>query len=1167
MISLYGLKTVLERLTASDSGPARPVTCNGLTKSAKGLFIAALSGKLDRPITVVADKASTAEELLEIISFFTPVHGGRLFLFPPWEILPYEEMSPHPEVSGTRLHTLSRLVKKPGNFILVTTVEALARKTIPPDALKKSILRVDKGDRLDIELLCAHLVSHGYARVDMVENRGEFAVRGGVVDVFAGYGDNPVRFEFMGDDVESIRLYDADTQRSVKHVDDVTILPFREVFYHVSGERLLPALETMINGMDITPARASAIMDAVSNGAFFSGMERLMSAYFHQPATLLDYLPPDTLFMADEPEQVKSHIEGFYKLMDEDRDEAVRRRDIAPEVESLFMGRSELENAAIGHKTALRLNEIALTGEDEGELIVPARAPERHRGRVDDFVKDLTSLLGNGYSVVITAESPGGAERIDKMLRDREIGSVRIGPEDISRLAGHILEPQTSLFEGSLFLAVGSIPQGFVLQSDKWALITDDEIFGKVVKIRRRQKSPRRVFTPGLEDLKRGDLVVHKAHGVGRYIGSREMTVGDARDEYLEIEYAEQQKLYLPISSVNLLKKYMSGGAEHRPPLDRMGGVTWKKTRARVKKAVMEMAGRLLKIHASRELSEGFAYSTDGNFHQEFAGLFEYRETEDQLSAIADVAADMERKKPMDRLVCGDVGYGKTEVAMRAAFKAVFDGKQTAVLVPTTLLAQQHHNTFAERFKSFPVRVESLSRFKSRKEQKETLAALEKGEVDIIVGTHRLLQKDVKFAKLGLVIVDEEQRFGVAHKEKLRALSAGVDTMTLTATPIPRTLHTALLGIRDLSVIETPPADRQAVQTFIVKFSDTVIREAILRELDRGGQVFFVHNKVKSIMSVAKHLSKMVPEAKARVAHGQMDEEELEKVMMDFVEKKFDILIATTIIESGLDIPTANTIIINRADHMGLAQLYQLRGRVGRAHHRAFAYLLVPGLSSITDLARKRLKAIEELSELGSGFKLAARDMEIRGAGNLVGPEQSGHMDAVGFETYCEMLEDAIRELKGEIVEERFDSAVNLAFAGRIPKEYIPTLGARMEFYNRIHSLAAPQQVDETAEELTDRFGPLPEEVEKLLAMARIKTLCSRLRVLKADIVRDRLYLVFDTATKVSPEKLVTKAYERGMKFKFTSETSAEAALCGQTWRERFGSVRAFMEIMLETAV
>jgi transcription-repair coupling factor (superfamily II helicase) len=505
MTSLYTLRTVLQRLTAS-GGPARPLTCNGLTKSAKGLFIAALSEKLGRPITLVTDKAAGAEELCEIIRFFMPGGGDRLLLFPPWEILPYEEMSPHPEVSGTRLHTLSRLIKKPGNVIIVTTVEALARKTLPPDALKKSILRVDKGDRMDIELLCAHLVSHGYARVDMVENRGEFAIRGGVVDVFAGYGDHPIRFEFMGDDVESIRLYNSDTQRSVKHVDEVTILPFREVFYHVSGERLIPDVESMIKGMEIAPARVSAILDAVRNGGFFSGMERLMSAFFRQPATLLDYLPHDTIFMADETDQVEAHIESFYKLMDEDRGEAVRRKDIAPEVESLFMSRSQLETAAIGDKTILRLNELALTGEGEGDVIVPARSPERYRGRVDDFVKDLTGLLTNGYSIVITAESPGGAERIDKMLREREMGSVRIGPEEISRLAGHILEPQTSLFEGSLFIAVGSIPEGFILPPDKWALITDDEIFGKVVKIRRRQKPPQGVQprTGGFETRRPG---------------------------------------------------------------------------------------------------------------------------------------------------------------------------------------------------------------------------------------------------------------------------------------------------------------------------------------------------------------------------------------------------------------------------------------------------------------------------------------------------------------------------------------------------------------------------------------------------------------------------------------------------------------------------------------
>ncbi|MBI4667552.1 MAG: transcription-repair coupling factor [Nitrospinae bacterium] len=1163
MISLYGLESVLEKLAAGDRGL---VSCNGLTRSAKGLFIASLAKKLQRPIVLLADKAARAEELFDILRFFLPQEEG-LLLFPPWEILPYEEMSPHPEVSGARLSTLARLMGNPKGAILVTTVEAMARKTLPPAALKKAVLRIDVKDSMDLELLVAHLSAYGYERSAMVENRGEYSVRGGVVDVFPGHGAYPARLEFFGDEVDSIRNFSVENQRSIKQLESVTLFPFREVFYEgLDKQGLSEVFMARARQWGMSQGRAAAIGEALTQGKFFAGMERLLPLFYPESATVLDYLPENILFALDEPSAIEAHIEAFYTLIEEERAQASARNDIALEPEALFISKDGF-HGEITANAALSLGELAMTEEGENAFIVSTRAPERYRGKVEDFIGDLKKMLSEGFSVVISAATTGGVERLARLLKEEDMGASRLDPEGLENLVAHIMEPQRSLFEGNLFITAGVAPEGFIIPSDKWALVTDDEIFGKVIKVKRRSAPARKAFIAGLADIKPGDYVVHKNHGVGRYIGSREEMIADVKDEYMEIEYAENQRLLLPIAGSHLLKKYISGGGEGRPPLDRMGGTTWKKTRAKVKKAMMDMAEKLLKIQAARELSEGFAFSNDNNFHKEFADTFEYEETEDQLSAIADVAEDMEKKKPMDRLVCGDVGYGKTEVAMRAAFKAVYDGRQVAVLAPTTLLTQQHFQTFSERLKSFPVKVEALSRFKSRKEQKEILEKVEAGEVDIVIGTHRILQKDVKFKKLGLVIVDEEQRFGVAHKEKLRSAFSGVDTLTLTATPIPRTLHTAMLGIRDLSVIQTPPADRQSIQTFIVKFSDTVIREAVIREMDRGGQVFFVHNKVKSIHSLEKHLRSIVPEARTAVAHGQMNENELEQVMMGFVAKQFDILLATTIIESGLDIPSANTIIINRADHFGLAQLYQLRGRVGRARHRAFAYFLAPGLAGITDIAKKRLKAIEELSELGSGFKLAARDMEIRGAGNLLGPEQSGNIDAVGFETYCEMLEDAINELKGVVSEERFDVNLNINVAGRVPPEYIPALAHRIEVYNRIHAITSLEQARELAVELADRFGPVPEEVEKLLAVSRIKALCATLKVLKVDLIRDKLYLVFDPSTKLDPVKLATAAYKGGRKFRFTSETSAECVLSGTGWKNRFASIMDFLLFMLESSV
>ena len=877
---------------------------------------------------------------------------------------------------------------------------------------------------------------------------------------------------------------------------------------------------------------------------------------------MFDYLPPATALVVDEPDAALRHLDEFNALVESAYGEAVAAgRPVMPP-ETMYLPAGELSRRLV-EGASLRLGELALQGEDDRTRSLATLSPTRYRGDAAAFVADLRARLGEGYTVTLAAATQGGAERLERMLADHELGARRLEGAEWSALLDELLDSQPSFTGARLFLTVGAPPQGFVIPSGKWAVITGDEIFGRAAKVMHRARAARKTFGATLAELSKGDLVAHRVHGVGRYLGTKEMVIADRADEYLEIEYAERQRLFLPIRDIDLLRRFTGASPGGAPPLDRMGGATWKKTRAKVKKSLLEMAGELLKIHAARELAQGAACAPDGPFHREFAGSFEYVETSDQLAAIMDLTADMEKPRPMDRLICGDVGYGKTEVAMRAAFKAVFEGRQVAVLVPTTLLAQQHFQTFSERFKSFPVRVESLSRFKQKKEQNSVVARLAAGEVDILIGTHRLLQPDVKFKNLGLVVIDEEQRFGVKHKERLRAMRKSVDALTLTATPIPRTLHSALLGIRDLSVIETPPPDRQSIRTIIAKFSGKVIREAVIRELDRGGQIFFVHNKVRTIGAMARYLRQLVPQARVEVAHGQMAERELEKVMLGFMNREFDALVCTTIIESGLDIPSANTILINRADHFGLAQLYQLRGRVGRDRHRSYGYLLIPGEEVLTPVARQRLKAMEELSELGSGFKLAARDMEIRGAGNLLGAAQSGHIDAVGFDTYCEMLEGAIRELKGEPVEEAFEVDMNLPFTGRLSPEYVPDLGQRIDLHQRIAS-AAPEQIGEIRAELRDRFGPPPEEVEKLLLTAEARALAKRLKVEKVDLIRDRMFLAFNAATTLAPARLVTEAYQAGMSFKFAGENVIEYPLKGAGWRERGLSLTRFLAFLSE---
>ncbi|VAX17221.1 Transcription-repair coupling factor [hydrothermal vent metagenome] len=1158
MISLYGLESVLENVGE------RLVTCNGLTKTAKGLFITTLAERLGRPVVMVCDKAARAEEMAETLRFFAPEAKSEVELlhFPPWEVLPYEMMTPHPEVSGRRLSTLIRLCRLKRNFILVTTIEALALKIPPRDVIDKTPLKIETGDSFGVEILSELLISYGYNRRNIVEDRGEFSIRGGIIDIFQGVGDQPARIELFGDEVESIREFDPQTQRSRGKIESVSVIPFREVFYEgVEAQSLARRMRKLCDDQGVTEAKKESFLEKIRDQRFFAGMEWLSPQFFPEPHCLFDYLPGSAIIATDEPDDIANHLENFYELIDGSHKEAKEKEEPVADPESLYLSKEDL-GKRLAEKEIVRLGELAVAEDDENSFTISTHRPTRYKGDVNAFIESLKGMLADEYLVILAASTAGGAQRLGRILREADMGAGWLSDEEMSELVKRLVERQSSLFEENLYIATGRLAEGFVIKSDKWAVITDDEILGKTPKVTHRSKKGRKAFGVGLGDLNKNDLVVHKIHGVGRYIGAREMLIAEQKDEYLELEYAERQKLYLPISNIELIKKYSGGGGAGEPSLDRMGGSTWNKTRAKVKKSLLFMADKLLKLAAARELGGGFKYSEDSHSHREFADTFEFEETEDQLAAIIDVSNDMEKPKAMDRLVCGDVGYGKTEVAMRAAFKAVYDGKQVALLVPTTLLAQQHYHTFIERFRSFPVVVEVLSRFRTKKEQKAIVRKAADGVVDILIGTHRLLQKDIAFKDLGLIIIDEEQRFGVTHKEKLKSFRSDVDSLTLTATPIPRTLHTSMVGIRDLSVIETPPQDRLAVQNYITTFSDKTIREAVIRELDRGGQIFFVHNKVRSILSIEKYLNKIAPEARTAVAHGQLPEKELESVMLSFMNKEVDILVTSAIIESGLDIPSANTILINRADRFGLGQLYQLRGRVGRERHRAYCYFMAPGFSGISEVAKRRLKAIEELSELGSGFRLAARDMEIRGAGNLLGPQQSGQIDAVGFDTYCDMLEDIVRELKGEPAKERFESSLNISYQGRISPEYVPGLNQRMELYNRINDQQILEDLGVIADEMRDRFGPIPEETEKLFAIMKIKILSKILRTQKVDMIRNRLILVFDPHTPIDPEKLAVAVKESGRKFKFTSEKEAELLIEGNGWRDRIGSIVDFFSLI-----
>ena len=1069
------LKTAAGRIGAG--APAARVS--GLTPAAKAMYAAASAAR-GRTLLVVATDADVERTTQDARFFFAALEGlsdaevERVVLpFPSHEVDPYRGLAPHFDIASARARALHALVA-PGRTarLIVASAGALLPRLSPPERLASVSLTVMPGQDISPVDLGDLLSAAGYTRQDPVDESGEFCVRGGVVDFFPAGARQPLRLEFMGDTIESIRTYDPATQRSTAALDQAAIAPLQEL---------------------ITTEDEDERKD--------------------RSATAFDYLwsGQRPLVLVSEPDEVHAQGEKLTQQIGASYQEAVAKGVPAAPPAQLIASWEEARRWLEG-ATLLETLEI---GEDS-----EGGTPSRHvscqpamefNGRVQDWAAEIRRGRERGDTVLFIANTAGRAERTIEVLADYDIFAVPIERAEDANRTG-------------VLVGTGYLSRGFRLPEAGLQLWAETDVFEEDRKVHERRRSATATFLSDFRDLKVGDLVVHVDHGIGVFVGLKRIEVGVEPQEFMELRYAGDDKLFVPVERLDLVQRY-SGAA--RPALDRLGGTTWEKAKTRVKKAMRDMAEELLKLYAARKAMQGHAFSPDSHWQQEFEDAFEWDLTPDQSTAITDIKRDMESPTTMDRLLCGDVGYGKTEVAMRAAFKAVMDGKQVAVLAPTTVLAFQHLKTLKNRFAAFPVRTDMVSRFRSKAEQKATLEDLAAGKVEIIVGTHRLLSKDVQFRDLGLLVVDEEQRFGVAHKEKIKQLRKRVDVLTMTATPIPRTLNMSLAGIRDMSIIETPPKDRLSIQTNVVKFDQAVISRAIRTEMERGGQIYFVHNRVESIYSLGNLITRLVPEARIGIGHGQMGDDQLENVMVDFVAHKYDVLLATTIIENGLDIPNANTMLINRADRYGLSQLYQLRGRVGRSDRRAYAYLLIPPEEALSAVAKKRLAAIREFSDLGSGFRVAALDLEIRGAGNLLGGEQSGHIEAVGFDMYMKLLEQTIKELKGEEVEDEIRANVNLRVDLRIDDEFIPDMNQRLTVYRRFAAVRNDAELDRLMDEVRDRYGNPPASVLNLAEYAAIRLMAGLLGIESIDREAQIVVIKFRPEAKLDPQWLFRVVQER----------------------------------------
>ncbi len=1110
--------------------PGERLRWGRLYGSSFGLVISQAARRHSGMLLVVTPDTPSATRLEDELRFYNRGNNGVQVLgFPDWETLPYDTFSPYQDIISERLSTLNRLPQL-DRGILVLPISTLMHRIAPREYIEGNSLILDIGDKLPLETMRRRLENSGYRCVSQVIEHGEFAVRGSLLDLFPMGSSQPFRIELFDDEVESIRTFDPESQRSEDKVEQIRLLPAREFPLHEAAiKRFRETYRAQFEG----DPQKSIIYRDVSNALAPAGIEYYLTLFFEQSATLFDYLPQHTLLFTIEG--IEEAAEAFYTECQERFQLAQYHTDHPPlPPKRVFLDVPEL---FARFKTFPRhvMQHFELPGTRDGVNFATEKPPSLTLdARAADPSATLRQFSENFHGrVLFAAESAGRREGLLQTLR-----GIDIHPTTVEHWQDFLSS------DASTAITIAPLEQGLLLSEPSVAVIAETQLYGEQVMQRRRRRKGRKgdpeAVVRNLAELEIGAAVVHEDHGVGRYLGLQKLSVSDTEAEFLTLEYAGGDKLYVPVASLHLISRY-TGGASENIPLHRLGSGQWEKAKRRASEKIRDVAAELLEIYAKREARQGYSYPFDNAQYAAFAASFPFEETPDQQDAINAVVADMRSPRPMDRLICGDVGFGKTEVAMRAAFLAVMGGRQVAVLVPTTLLAEQHAENFRDRFADWPVRIESLSRFRSPKEQKQVIHALEDGAIDIVIGTHKLLQEGIQYKQLGLVIIDEEHRFGVRQKDRFKALRAEVDVLTLTATPIPRTLNMAMGGIRDLSIIASPPARRLAIKTFVHEWNPELIREACQREIKRGGQVYFLHNEVESIDRMARELEELLPEASIRIAHGQLRERELERVMSDFYHQRFNLLVCSTIIETGIDVPSANTIIMNRADRLGLAQLYQLRGRVGRSHHRAYAYLLVPSRRNMTRDAVKRLEAIEAIEELGTGFTLATHDLEIRGAGELLGEEQSGQMHEIGFSLYSELLDRAVSALR-EGREPELDkplmhgTEIDLGVPALIPDDYLPDVHSRLQLYKRIANATTADELDELQVEMIDRFGLLPQAAKNLFLVTELKLKATPLGITKIELGAQGGRLSFAPEPNIEPMKIIELIQTRPQEYKLDGQ-------------------------------
>jgi transcription-repair coupling factor (superfamily II helicase) len=1150
-----------KNIISSIRGDVFPVGVYGLSESAKSYLINGVYEEVDKPVFVVTHSDVEARNFYEDLSLYLP----NVYYFPTKEVVFYNVYAISGDLRWERLKVIREIINK-GKKLIVTSIEALAPCYTPIELFREYTFQLAVGDSLDIHDLAYKLVQCGYERIDMVDSKGQFSVRGGILDIYPPIASAPFRIELFGDEIDSIRTFNPESQRSVERVEKIEVFPAKEIIlskesvdkgYKAISKDLSTLLDTLKSkknkeGYEKIQKVIHADLEALKENWSFETIDSFLPYFFENPSGFFDYVG-DSLIFIDDTQRCKGKLESVYFEFEDNYTSFLQRGDVLPLQGKLLVEKDRVFESLNGSRV-ITISSIARSA---GMLSPRAMASfsqitlHHYHGQLDLLIEDVKEKKSAGFRTLILSGTRPRGERLVATLKDRGIEST------YRDIVGEI-KP------GEVVITFGNQLKGFEYPELRVCVISDKEVFGES-KRKMAKKTPKKGVgkIKSFAELKPGDYVVHANHGIGVYKGIRQLEVDGLKRDYLDISYDSGDKLYVPVEQLDLVQKYI-GSEGKSPKVNKLGGTEWTKAKNKVKKSINEIAEDLMKLYASRAAVRGHKFCKDTVWQKQFEEEFPYEETPDQITSLEEIKSDMESDKPMDRLLCGDVGYGKTEVAIRAAFKAVMDGKQVAFLVPTTILAEQHYNNMAKRFSDFPIRVDMVSRFRSAAQQKETLKAVKEGNVDILIGTHRLLQKDVQFKDLGLLVVDEEQRFGVTHKERIKGLRKNIDVLTLTATPIPRTLHMSLTGVRDISVIETPPEERYPIQTYVVEYNDQLIRDAIMREIGRNGQVYFVHNRVEDISQMAGYLNNLVPEAQIAVAHGQMTERELENVMLGFMKNEYNVLVATTIIETGIDIPNVNTMIIYDSDKMGLSQLYQLRGRVGRSNRIAYAYFTYKKDKILTEVAEKRLKAIKEFTELGSGFKIAMRDLEIRGAGNMMGSAQHGHMAAIGYDLYCRMLEDTIKLIKGEIEKEPVETTVEIKVDAYIPGTFIEDEMQKIEVYKKIAAIESLDDFMEVKEELEDRFSDIPASVYNLMNIAYIRSIAKNLGIVEIKERGVEVQFQFENKERLTDPlvKGVLSKYSKKIVFKFGDKPVIAYKVNDIKKDEILGMFREFLEYM-----